>query len=169
MITVALDKRKHKRNQFDCGVDVLNNYLRMMADQQSKKDNSRTFVLVDENHPERIIAYYTLTMIPFNLDALPEKLQKKHKNAQMGGLIARLAVDKNYARQGYGEWLLIDALKKLCTASKMVAFPLVIVDAKDGVIEFYEKFGFTPFLDTPNKLFISMVDVRASAAPILGG
>ena len=162
MITVPLDKQKHKRNQFDCGVDVLNNYLRMMADQQSKKDNSRTFVLIDENHTGRIIAYYTLTMIPFNLSALPEKLEKKHKNAQTGGLIARLAVDKGYARQGYGEWVLIDALKKLCTASKTVAFPLVIVDAKEGVIEFYEKFGFTPFLDTPNKLFISMLDVRAS-------
>ena len=162
MITVPLDKKKHKRNQFDCGVDVLNNYLRMMADQQSKKDNSRTFVLLDESHPERIIAYYTLAMIPFNLGALPEKLQKKHKNAQTGGLIARLAVDKAYARQGYGEWMLIDALKKLFTASKTIAFPIVIVDAKDGVIEFYEKFGFTAFLDTPNKLFISMADVRVS-------
>lgn len=58
--------------------------------------------------------------------------------------------------------MLIDALKKLFTASKTVAFPIIIVDAKDGVIEFYEKFGFTAFLDAPNKLFISMADVRVS-------
>ena len=162
MITVPLDKKKHKRNHFDCGVDALNNYLCMMADQQSKKDNTRTFVLEDERSPERIIAYYTLTMTSVNLDSLPEKVQKKHKNMQAAGLIARLAVDKQYAGQGYGEWLLIDALKKLVAASKSVAFSLIIVDAKDGAVGFYEKFGFTAFFDTPNKLFISIADVRAS-------
>jgi len=60
MITVQLDKNKHDRNYFDCGVEALNNYLKVMASQQSKKDNTRTFVLTDENKPERIIGYYTL-------------------------------------------------------------------------------------------------------------
>lgn len=162
MISVPLDKKKHKRNQFDCGVEALNNYLTMMADQQSKKDNSRTFVLQDEQCPERIIGYYTLTMTSINLDALPEKLQKKHKNSQAGGLIARLAVDKQYRHNGFGEWLLIDALKKLFAASKTLAFPLIIVDAKEGAIAFYKKFGFTAFLDTPSKLYITIADVRVS-------
>ena len=112
MITVKLDKKKHDRNQFDCGVDTLNNYLRMMASQQSNKDNTRTYVLEDENSSQKIIGYYTLTMIPVDFSALPEKLQKKHQNSQTSGLIARLAVDRRYVRSGYGEWLLIDALKK---------------------------------------------------------
>ncbi len=123
-----------------------------------KKDNTRTFVLEDERSPEHNIAYYILTMTSVNLGSLPEKFKKKHKNMQA----ARLAVDKQYVGQGYGEWILIDALKKLLAASKSVAFPLIIVDAKDGVVGFYEKFGFTAFFDTPNKLFISIADVRAS-------
>ena len=162
MITVQLDKNKHDRNHFDCGVEALNSYLKMMASQQSKKDNTRTFVLEDEDKPERIIGYYTLTMTPIHLDALPKKLQEKHRNASSGGLIARLAVDKRYKKQGYGEWLLIDALRNLLIASETVAFPLVIVDAKEGSIEFYEKFGFIAFHDIPNKLFISIADVRLS-------
>ena len=167
MNTVQLDKNKHDRNYFDCGVEALNNYLKVMASQQSKKDNTRTFVLEDENKPERIIGYYTLTMTPINLDALPVKLQKKHNNASSGGLIARLAVDKRYKKQGYGEWLLIDALRKLLFASETVAFPLVIVDAKEGSIEFYEKFGFMAFQDTPKKLFITIADIRISLFDIL--
>jgi len=162
MITIQLDKKKHNRNRFDCGVDVLNNYLRMMANQQSNKDNTRTFVLEDETNPSYIIGYYTLTMTSIDLNSLPIKLQKKHQNAQTGGLIARLAVDKRYSKQGFGEWLLIDALKKLLAASETVAFPLIIVDAKEGAIEFYKKFGFTAFLDTPNKLFITIADVRTT-------
>jgi len=167
MITVQLDKNKHDRNHFDCGVEALNNYLKVMASQQSKKDNTRTFVLEEENKPERIIGYYTLTMTPIHLDALPVKLQKNHHNASSGGLIARLAVDKRYKKQGYGEWLLIDALRKLLFASETVAFPLVIVDAKEGSIAFYENFGFMAFQDTPNKLFITIADIRASLVDAL--
>ncbi len=162
MMTVRLDKNKHDRHYFDCGVAPLNNYLRMMASQQSQQDNTRTFVLVDEQNSERMIGYYTLTMTPIDLSALPDKLQKKHHNASSGGLIARLAVDKRYAKQGHGEWLLIDALTRLLQASETVTFPVVIVDAKDGAIGFYEKFGFTPFQDSTNKLFLTIADIRAS-------
>jgi len=132
----------------------------MMANQQSNKDNSRTFVLEDESKPKYIIGLYTLTMAPIDLSALPPALQKKHHHAHSGGLIARLAVDKRYTHQGYGEWLLVDALKKLVSASDQVAFPVIIVDAKAGAIQFYEKFGFIPFAHQANKLFITVADVR---------
>ena len=162
MITTPLEKTRHNRNRFDCGNTALNNYLRVMANQQSSKNNSRTFVLEDETCPAHIIGFYTLTMAPIDLRALPVKLRKKHQNTHAGGLIARLAVDKRYTKQGYGEWLLIDALKKLLLASETVAFPVVIVDAKDGAIQFYKKFGFTAFNKQPNKLFITVAEIRAS-------
>ena len=162
MMTVKLDKATHDRQHFDCGVESLNNYLKVMASQQSQKDNTRTFVLVEEQNSARVIGYYTLTMTPIDHSALPDKLQKKHHNASSGGLITRLAIDKRYAKQGYGEWLLIDALNRLLQASETVAFPVVIVDAKDGAIGFYEKFGFTPFQDSTNKLFLTIADIRAS-------
>ena len=162
MITVPLDKNKHDRKRFDCTVEPLNKYLQLMVQQQSSKDNTRTFVLEDKHQPECIIGYYTLTMTSLNLSALPQKLQKKHQNAQAAGLIARLAVDKRYVKQGYGEWLLVDALNKFIIASDTVAFPLILVDAKEGVSQFYEKMGFVTFLDSPNKLFMTLADVRRS-------
>ncbi|WP_280522915.1 GNAT family N-acetyltransferase [Photobacterium iliopiscarium] len=84
-----------------------------------------------------------------------------------GGLIARLAVDHRYKGQGFGEWLLIDALRKLLMASETVAFPVVIVDAKDGAEDFYEKYGFTAFKDADNKLFITIADIRASIGELI--
>jgi len=161
MITVPLDKKKHDRKRFDCSVDSLNNFLRMMASQQSRKDNVRTFVLEDVNAAKHIISYYSLTMAHIDLNALPKNLQTKHKCIYAGGLIARLAVDKRYVNQGYGEWLLIDALTKMLVVSETIAFPIVVVDAKDGAITFYKRLGFTPFLDTPNKLFITIADIRS--------
>lgn len=162
MNTVLLDKAKHNRNQFNCGIEPLNNYLKVMASQQAKKDNTRTFVLEDKNNNSQIIGFYTLTMTPIDIKALPNKLQRKHHSSTSGGLIARLAIDERYKGQGFGEWLLIDALKKLLTASDSVGFPIVIVDAKDGAKYFYERYGFQSFQDTENKLFITIADIRAS-------
>jgi len=122
------------------------------------------FVLEDDSNPTHIIGFYTLTMAPIDLSALPPSLQKKHLHIHAGGLIARLAVDKRYARQGYGEWLLVDALRKLLSASEQVAFPVIIVDAKEGAMQFYERFGFTPFINQTNKLFITVADVRFNLA-----
>jgi len=165
MKTVLLDKAQHDRNRFDCGIEALNNYLKVMASQQAKKDNTRTYVLLepaDAGAAAAIIGFYTLTMTTLDLKALPANLQKKHQSASSAGLIARLAVDKRYKGQGYGEWLLIDALKKLLQASETVGFPLVIVDAKDGVSDFYVNYGFSAFLHVDNKLFITMNDIRAN-------
>jgi GNAT superfamily N-acetyltransferase len=162
MISVKLDKSRHNREGFDCGVVALNHYLLMMANQQSSKDNARTYVLTNESDDREIIGFYTLTMGTLNLSALPEGLQKKHRNASSAGLIARLAVDKQFAKQGYGEWLLIDALHRLLDASETVGFPLVLVDAKDGVAGFYERFGFQSFADEANKLFMIIADIRGN-------
>lgn len=52
----------------------------------------------------------------------------------------------------------------LLAASDTVAFPLVVVDAKEGAIEFYNKFGFTTLVDTPNKLYMNVSDIRTSLA-----
>lgn len=162
MNTVLLDKAKHDRNRFNCGIEALNNYLKVMASQQANKDNTRTFVLEDDNDNSHVIGFYTLTMTPIDLKALPDELQKKHQSSTSGGLIARLAVDDRYKGKGFGEWLLIDALRKLLAASDSVAFPVVIVDAKDGAKHFYERYGFQAFEDAENKLFITIADVRAS-------
>lgn len=162
MATALLDKAKHDRSRFNCGIEALNNYLKVMASQQAKRDNTRTFVLEDDHNPSQIIGFYTLTMTPIELKALPSQLQKKHQSSTSGGLIARLAVDNRYKGKGFGEWLLIDALRKLLTASDSVAFPVIIVDAKDGAKPFYERYGFQAFQDTDNKLFITIADVRAS-------
>lgn len=164
MDTVLLDKAKHDRNRFNCGIDALNNYLKAMASQQAKKDNTRTFVLEDENDHSHIIGFYTLTMTPIDLKGLSGKLQKKHQSSTSGGLIARLAVDERYKGKGLGEWLLIDALRKLLAASDSVAFPVVIVDAKDGAKHFYERFGFQKFQGAENKLFITIADIRSGLA-----
>ncbi len=162
MQTVRLDKERHDRKIFDCGVETLNNYLKLTANQHSDRDNSRTYILEDPNHEGIIVGFYTLAMATIDLSLLPQRLQNKHPRSYSAGLIARLAIDKKYQGKGLGAWLLVDALKKLLGASEVVGFPMIIVDAKDGMSAFYEQFGFGRFKHDSSRLFITVADVRAS-------
>ena len=163
MRTVLLDSKRHNRTVFDCGVEPLNKFLRTLASQQARSDNSRTYVLEHTDQPNRIIGYYTLAVAWIDLSPLPSDLQKRHHNAQMAaGLIARLAVDRIWTGQGYGEWLLVNALNRLLEAGDIVGFPLIVADEKIGEGKFYQRFGFKPFFDEPDHLFITTVNARAT-------
>jgi hypothetical protein len=39
---------------------------------------------------------------------------------------------------------------------------MVIVEAKEGAVDFYRRFGFTPFVSEPNTLYMTVADIRAS-------
>ncbi len=67
MNTVLLDKDKHDRNRFNCGTEALNNYLKVMASQQAKKDYTRPFVLEDYNNSAYILGFFPLTKPPHYL------------------------------------------------------------------------------------------------------
>jgi GNAT superfamily N-acetyltransferase len=128
MTIEPLEPSRHDRKTFDCGNEILNNFLRHQAAQQSRKDNSRIYALIDDaKSPERIMGFYTVTMIALDWPKLPEKLAKRHKNAKGSALIARLAVDKHFQGQRHGERLLVDALKRILEASEMVGYPLVLL------------------------------------------
>lgn len=75
MKIIPLDRKRHKRETFDCGVEVLNAYLQRFAGQQADKDHARTYVAeADENGA--IAGFYTLTMIQLQLRDIPASMQK---------------------------------------------------------------------------------------------
>ncbi|MGX2975225.1 GNAT family N-acetyltransferase [Ursidibacter arcticus] len=149
-----LDPKCHLRKDFDCGNLSLNRFLQHMTSQQVTKDTARTYVLVDPQNPAEILGFYTLTMTRLDLVELPEILQRQVKFPLSVGLLARLAVDKKHQQKGYAKILLRDVLKNLYQASQIIGFPIIVVDAKDGVADFYQKCGFIPIQQNANRLYL---------------
>ncbi|MBD2795936.1 GNAT family N-acetyltransferase [Xenorhabdus sp. 18] len=150
-----LNKNKHNRNNFDCGEPALNNYLKSVSGQHDKKNLSRTFVLTSKDESQ-IRGYYSLALCTVELDQLPEKIAKKYPSALHCALIGRLAVSKAFQRQGLGEILLIDAIRKSIESSKLIPTPMIIVDTKNSAKKFYMNMGFQEFPQTKNKLFMPL-------------
>ena len=151
----ALDKTIHDRNKFDCGELALNNYLKQVSGQHDKKDLSRTFVLTSTQNESQIKGFYSLALCKVDLTELPSNIAKKYPSEIYCTLIGRLAVNKPHQRQGFGEMLVIDAIKNAINSSDLVPKPMIIVEAKNELAhDFYKEMGFTEFPQNPNKLFM---------------
>ena len=152
----------HRKKEFSCGKDMLDNYLQKQANQDIKKKLSVCFVLKDVK-TDLLKGYYTLAnnSIPQNL--IPNEFKKKLPESYASiptTLLGRLAVDNRFQGKGVGKLLLIDALKRSYKISKSIGSFAVIVDPldKDAKI-FYEKYGFMSLPDS-GKMFLPMNTIK---------
>lgn len=154
----ALDK-SFDRDDFDCGLEELNSFLKAKARQNQKAGFNRTFVAVkSEDADKKVLGFYSLSMGEIDLSNLPEALRKKlPKHPVPIARMGRLAVDKSTQGQGLGKFLLVDAMKRVLAASVSVGVYALLVDAKDDQAKtFYKKYGFIELIDEPMTLFLSL-------------
>ncbi len=151
----------HNRNDFSCGVEVLDNYLKRQAGQDVKKRVAATFVLSSDSRT--IAGYYTLSQFAVELGTIPQHISRRLPRYPMvpATLIGRLAVSTVFRGQGLGEVLLMDALHRSLLLSEHIASAAVIVDAKsDQARTFYLKYGFLELPGISGRLFLPMKTIE---------
>ncbi len=154
--------KTHQKKDFNCGKELLDNYLHYQAGQDLKRKLSVCFVLIN---PENNIikGYYTLSNSSVPLHWLKEDIRKKlppsYKRIPVT-LLGRLAVDVKYRGEGLGRILLVDALKRSLEASEKIGSFAIVVDPIDKDAEgFYEKYSFIKIPDT-GKMFLPMKTIK---------
>jgi predicted GNAT family N-acyltransferase len=154
---IELLDKKHNLKDFDCGKELLNNYLKNQAGQDVRRKLAACFVL-SEKETNNVAGYYTLSNNSIPLSNFPEHIQKKLPKSYHSiptSLLGRLAIDKKFKGKGIGKILLIDALKRSYEISKEVGSFAVVVDPIDEEAEkFYAKFDFIKLPDS-EKMFIA--------------
>jgi len=153
-----LDK-SFDRTQFDCGVIELNNFLKAKARQNQAVGFNRTFVAIESGDDDKkVLGFYSLSMGEIDLSCLPESMLKKlPKHPVPVARMGRLAVDSGSKGQGIGKLLLVDAMKRVQTASLSVGVYALLVDAKDDTAkDFYKKYGFIELTDDAMTLFLPL-------------
>lgn len=141
-----LDKSNHDRESFDCGAEPLNQYIKQYARQHMQNNISKTIVYYNPDGDKKlkpIVGFVTVKTEEVYVD-----LSGKGETGVLlteAIKIGRLAVDVNYQKKGFGRDLLLTVLGWIYEGikEKEPDKPVVIVvDAKDGAIEFYKKYGF---------------------------
>ena len=152
----ALEK-SHRRENFDCSDPDLNEYLQRFVSQDSKRSLTRAFVLVQAEN-QTVRGYYTLSATNIQREKFPtDQVKKLPRYPIPAVLLGRLAIDSSLQNQGLGEYLLIDALKRVALASATIGVYAVMVDASsDRAAAYYRSFGFIALAEQPRTLFLPM-------------
>lgn len=152
----------HDKENFSCGIALLDNYLKKQAKQDVKRKLSACFVLSDDSK-KKIKGYYTLSGNSIPNTSIPASFKKRLSGSYASIpviLLGRVAVNKQFQGSGFGGLLLLDSLKRCYEISASIgAFAVVVDPLGDKAEAFYEKYGFIKLPDS-GKMFMAMKTIE---------
>jgi ribosomal protein S18 acetylase RimI-like enzyme len=154
-------KKRHRREAFDCEIPELNEFLKKYARQSSSLNISRTYVATSHGEMD-VLGYYTLRAGQAECAQLPPAESRRLPRYPVPVVhLARLAVHKNERGKGLGEFLLVDALRRMFRAGTEIgAFAVEVIAKNEAARRFYLKYGFHSLLDDQLHLYLSMKTLK---------
>jgi GNAT superfamily N-acetyltransferase len=155
--TVELLEKRHNRNDFNCGEESLNHFIKQFARQNNDKGLGRIFVAVLPKG-SKIYGYYTIAGGTIRFDTVTDKLPRYPIPVV---LLGRLAVDQETKGQGLGEFLLFDALRRASRlADELGIYAVEVYALNEQARNFYKKYEFIELSDDPFHLHLPMKTIR---------
>jgi ribosomal protein S18 acetylase RimI-like enzyme len=149
----------HQLDGFDCGKPSLNDWLLRYARQAQGSGSARTFVVGDAT---RVAGYFSLTVGQIDTREAPERVRRGMGQYPIPVVIlARLAVDNQDQRQGFGVGMLQDAIRRTMAISEQAGIRALLTHPIDTAAEaFYRRFGFEPTPLRERQLILLLKDAR---------
>lgn len=126
-------------------------------------------MLVEEDsvEPKRILGFFSLNLCQLKAESLtPEEARRLPRDVS-GIRLGRLAVAKEFQRQGMGKALLVGALAKFMEIFRAAGGIGLFVDAKDQAARrYYEQFGFVSLPSNELKLFLPVRSIQEALADL---
>lgn len=162
-----LEERDEVEN-FDCGDEPLNNYLKCHAwNNQEKSSLGVSYVAIEEVAPRAVLGYFTLAMASVPREAFPKKYVRGLPPYDLPLiLLARLAVDRRFAGRGLGHALISEAFRISLRVADEVGCRCIVTDAYRDRISWYARYGFVPIEGAaesrPQRMYLDLRTVRAA-------
>jgi GNAT superfamily N-acetyltransferase len=129
-------------DDFDCGVPVLNEWLKRRAIANHVSGASRSYVVCRSG---KVIGYYCLAAGAIAVGAATGSIRRNMPDPIPVVILGRLAIDLTAKGQGLGAGLLKHAIEQTQEAAKIAGVRALLVHAKDqNSADFYRHFKFAP-------------------------
>ena len=146
---------EHNTNDFDCGNNILNEWLQKRALKNQKSGASRTFVITSDNE---VIGYYALATGSVERIHAPKLIARNMPEPIPVLVLGRLAINKAQQGDRLGSSLLKDALVRTCTVSKEIGIRALLVHAiSEQAKSFYQYYG---FMESPSDSMTLLLSIK---------
>ena len=155
----------HDVARFDCGVAVLDDWLKRRALGNERAGASRTYVLCDGS---AVVGYYCLATGGVDRDEAPSALRRNMPDPVPVVVLGRLAVDRRYQGRGLGRALLRDAVLRASQVAEVAGAAALLVHAlSEGARRFYQSSGFVELPSQPMTLCLAMRTAHQVVPPLV--
>lgn len=150
--------KSHRRQEFDCGDDAMNAFLRRYARQSHDQNAAKTYCAIEDSSPGRILGFYTIAPSALEHAEVPAAMTRGLARHEVSGFtLARIATDRSVAGQGLGGQLLAAAALRCLRTASEVGGVLLIIDAKgERAANWYASYGAEPLNDRPLTLVMPL-------------
>ena len=158
LLAPVLLHEQHQTEQFFCGVESLDVWLKRRAFKNQIQGASRTYVACQGN---RVVAYYAIASGAVTCNEATGRLRRNMPDPIPVVVLGRLGVDSSLHGQGLGRSLVRDAALRILQAADVIGIRGMTVQAlSDDARIFYEHMGFEPSPLDPNLLMITLADLK---------
>jgi GNAT superfamily N-acetyltransferase len=148
----------HELNDFFCGVDSLDDWLKRRARANQVSGASRSFVVAD-NH--KVVGYYALASGAIAAASSVGRFRRNMPDPIPVAILGRLAIDRSQQGRGLGRALFRDCALRVAHAADTIGIRGVVVHAiSDQAKAFYQELGFDRSPAEPMTLMVTLADIR---------
>ncbi len=148
----------HDLSGFDCGIAVLDEWLRQRAAKNAESGASRSYVCCPRDSAV-VAGYYTLCAGQIARVDAPGKLRRNMPDSIPGILLGRLAVDRRSQGFGLAKAMLQDAAFRSLRVAEQIGARILFVHAiDDKAATFYRHFGFAPLPVSTRTLALDLTE-----------
>jgi GNAT superfamily N-acetyltransferase len=149
---------QHQTEQFSCGVESLDAWLKRRALKNQVQGASRTYVVCQG---DRVMAYYAIASGVVTCNLATGRIRRNMPDPIPVVVLGRLGVDSTVHGQGLGRALVRDAAMRILQASDVIGIRGMTVQAlSDDAKVFYEHIGFEASPMDPKLLMITLADLK---------
>jgi GNAT superfamily N-acetyltransferase len=145
---------------FDCGHVALNEFLQRFALVNQRSNSSQTYASCNAG---QVAGFYSLAVGSVEPShSAPRVIKGIPRHPVPVMILARLAIDQRYQRQGLGKALLKNALLRTVHAADIAGIRALLVHAKDEEARnWYRQWGFEESPTDAYHLFLLVKDIKA--------
>jgi ribosomal protein S18 acetylase RimI-like enzyme len=159
-----LDRKRHDRAAFFCGVERIDNFLKITASNHAANDHGKVYVAL-ESGSDAVIGFYAISPHSLDLSDFPEADRERMPRQPTVSAIylSMVGVANRLQGRGVGTFLMISALKKCVEGANVMGGHFVVLDAiNNDAARMYRRIGFEYLPSHPGRMLMSMRAIRVA-------